>query len=220
MEIPRGELPEAEPRARTVRLGDPAAEVELQHPLLLVRLNTSETRDGLVLLPSHVVVQRGDLTWKETERRTKGKSEGPFRVRAERLMRAEGRGLLALHPGSGHRTHLFRLDDAGLYLREEALLAFADRLYWENGRIPRAGDNAPAMVMLRGSGFAAAVLRGQLWRVPTTDEETVTVALDHLLGWSPDAVPVGLDRRDDTLRVVFQGAGVLWLDMPGLTPGD
>jgi len=131
------------------------------------------------------------------------------------LMRAEGTGQLALHPGSSPRFHLFHLEQAGLYVKQHSIVAFSDRLYWENGRIPRAGDDSPPIVTLRGTGFVALLGRGQLWRIETS-EIPLWVSIEHLLGWSPDAVPeIPRDgATDPTDHVGFRGSGVVWLDVP------
>ena len=210
VEIPASKLPEADARS----LAAPQGEVEQQGPLLLLPLHTARSQDGVLARQDLALLQQGLLSWDEAQRRRKGKKDGAFLVGDGQLMKVEGEGLLVLHPGPGRRFHLFRLDQAGLYVMEHGLAAFADRLYWENGRIPRAGEESPPIVTLRGTGFVAVVGHGQLWRVATSQSEQLTVRIDHLLGWSPNAVPEVVQRRGDLLHVGFKGAGVVWLDLP------
>jgi hypothetical protein len=214
MLIPRGDLPTATPEAVSVSLPD-SVEVRLLDPLLVMRLNTSTSEDGIVLRRAQLVLQKGELRWRDAERRRKGRSNGKFELPdGDELQVVEGDGMVGMLPAEGQRYFLLQLRQSGLYLRERDIAAFADRLYWENGRIPQAGDRGPAMVALRGSGFVAALGRGRLFKVPTNDREILEVDLDHVLGWSPNAVPVRVEHTDNGLLVGFSGAGVVWLDLP------
>ena len=91
--IPRGTLPAAEPRARALTLTSPAAEFEVQEPTIAVRLNTGATHDGAIVREDSLVLQRGEIVWREVERRRKGKRAGPFSVDETRMVQAEGEGL-------------------------------------------------------------------------------------------------------------------------------
>jgi tetratricopeptide (TPR) repeat protein len=215
MLIPRGDLPTATPEPINVSLPG-NVEVRLLDPLLVMRLNTSTSEDGIVLRRDQLVLQQGELGWRGAERRRKGSSDGAFTLPdGGSLQLVEGDGLVGITPAKGQRYFLLKLRQSGLYLRERDLAAFADRLYWENGRLPQAGEGGPSMVALRGSGFVAVLGRGRLFKVPTADREVLTVDFDRVLGWSPNTVPVKVEQTETgQLLVGFSGAGVVWLDLP------
>lgn len=191
---------------------------ELWEGALVVRLATLQVAGqsrGAVIRRDQVYLQQGALSWNPAFRRRKGATEGPLICEEGPVMHATGDGVVVMHPGPDQRYHLHDLIDDAIYIRESDLAAFSHKLSWENGRIPEAGPDSPAMMYLRGSGFVALRIPGHIWTMPLSESTgSVIVRLSWLRGWSPDATPDRIERLDGNLHVGFSGAGMLWLALP------
>ncbi|MDZ4697595.1 MAG: tetratricopeptide repeat protein [Deltaproteobacteria bacterium] len=132
--------------------------------------------------PSAVVAMGPGLTVAPAQRRSQGRTESdPLLGNGVPFISCDGSGMVWLSPASTGSATSVRLQDDILYYRQDGVLAFADGLAWESGRLP--GDGMP-MLQMRGSGRvvldmsvtslrALRMQRGQVHRVPRA----------RLLGW-------------------------------------
>jgi uncharacterized protein (AIM24 family) len=89
-----------------------------------------------------------------------------------------------------------QLSDDVVYLREDLVFAFEEKLGWENGHVPGSGGQIP-VVQLRGEGCVAIRTRQLPLSVKLAPERTLYVDADALAGWIGRVVP----------RVVAPAAG-------------
>jgi len=134
-------------------------------------------------------------------------------------MEAHGIGTLLVHPGRGQQLQLLELQDESLYLREDLLVACSGMLQRENGHVPGAGDESPGFVHLRGTGFVAWRVTGQLFTLPVAEGDRLELRLACLAGWTGKTGPQPV-RREGALVVGFTGAGVLIVQLASDGGGD
>jgi tetratricopeptide (TPR) repeat protein/uncharacterized protein (AIM24 family) len=199
--------------ALEVDLDQTSPTAEIWQGGLLLRLN-EELFDKYLVQRDYLLLMRGDLSMQEASRRRKGADAGPFVVDGQPMMEMAGRGMMLLHPGPHGRFHLVKLHRAGIYLREQDLVALSGQVSWENGRIPETGLDGPAIVNLWGSGYVAFRGQSQLWRLQAGPARPPTLPFDCLAAWSSGVVPQVVDRLGDRLLISFNGEGTLWLGRP------
>ena len=162
--------------------------------------------------PSAVVVLGPGLTVAPAQRRSQGRIEPePLLGKGVPFLACDGSGTVWLSPSSAGSATSVRLQDDILYYRQDDVLAFADGLAWESGRLP--GDGMP-MLQMRGNGRvvldvpvtglrALRVQRGQIHRVPRA----------RLLGWVGRVVAHAAPQTSmpSTGLIVCEGEGMLLL---------
>jgi uncharacterized protein (AIM24 family) len=162
--------------------------------------------------PSAVVVMGPGLTVGPAHRRSQGRTEqDPLLGNGVPFLQCDGAGIVWLSPSSVGSATSVRLQDDILYYRQDDVLAFADGLAWESGRLP--GDGLP-MLQMRGNGRvvldvsvtglrALRMQRGQIHRVPR----------DRLLGWVGRVVAHAVPQttKASTGLIVCEGEGMLLL---------
>jgi tetratricopeptide (TPR) repeat protein len=189
----------------------------LQDHLLTLRLSVKadQHQDGSALIRDDLILwHRGELQWNRVARRRKGAAQDPFTVEQSLIMRLAGQGIVVLHPGVTARFELLELLEEALFLRESCLAACSGLLHWENGRLPGHGAAGPGIVYLSGQGFLALRVPGRLGSCRVAQDETLTVSLAHLVGWSGRLVPQVPESRAGALVLGFQGAGMVMLAIP------
>jgi len=153
---------------------------------------------------------RGELATEPVHRRFRGRSpEESLGGDADPIVRWHGPVAAVLAAPEGQRYHALRVSGSLLYVREELVQAFDDRVGYESGRLPLAG--APA-VLLSFHGEGTVVLR--LPRRPSglevrADEE-VRVDPEALVGWTGRLFPSEVRRPEPpSVPLAFRGQGIL-----------
>jgi Flp pilus assembly protein TadD len=127
------------------------------------------------------------------------------------ILRWQGPAQAVLTPPDGLHFHAFRIDGALLYVREELVQGFDDRVGYESGRLPLAGE---PVVLLSFYGDGTVVLR--LPRRPTglevrADEE-VHVDPAALVGWTGRLFPSEVSAPEpSTTPLALRGQGIVLL---------
>jgi hypothetical protein len=153
---------------------------------------------------------RGPLVTDPVERRYRTRtSDEPLGGDGDPILRWRGPVAGVLAPPDGLRYHALRVGGSLLYVREELVHAFDDRVGYESGRLPLAGS---PVILLSFHGEGTVVLR--LPRRPTgltvRSDEEVHVDPDALVGWTgrlfPSAVP---EPKPPSAPLAFRGQGIV-----------
>jgi uncharacterized protein (AIM24 family) len=143
-----------------------------------------------------VVVSGGELAYEAATKRVRGKStDEPFGTDARPMFFVSGQGHLVAVPRGGEFTAMQLADDV-VYLREDLVFAFEERLGWENGHVPGSSGQIP-VVQLRGEGCVAIRTKRPPLSVKLAPDRTLYVDAASLAGWIGRVVP----------RVVAPAAG-------------
>ena len=135
-----------------------------------------------------VLVSGGQLSFEPVQRKTRARQTGePF---------GHGDLAMALISGNGHLVALPRggvfaalqLDGEVVYLREDLVFAFEERLSWENGHVPGSNGAIP-VVQLRGDGCVAVRSQRPLLGIEVHGGRLLRVAASALAGWTGSVVP-------------------------------
>jgi uncharacterized protein (AIM24 family) len=134
-----------------------------------------------------VLATGGEVSHEPATRRVRG------RVTAEPF---SGEGGMSIATGNGHMVAVAReaqwstlhLLDESLYLREDLVFAFEERLSWENGHVPGSNGSIP-VVQLRGEGSVALRTAGPLLGIEVRQSRTLDVHASALAGWTGKVVP-------------------------------
>lgn len=205
------------------REGGPPA--SMSNGLVMLRLGelTSDSDpDGAYVRHPRVMLSQGDLSWAPARRKRKGKLDEPFEVEGEAITQVTGTGFLLLFPDFGEQLRLLRLDNDALYLREQHICAFSSALHWENGRIPGMGQQSPSIIQLRGEGYVTLHGPDVLQAVAVQEEFSLTVGLDHLVGWTGEVIPRPERNSPITgdVQVTCSGVGLVLVGHPQIGPGS
>ncbi len=153
---------------------------------------------------------RGPLTTEPVERRYRGRSRGEERLGGDRdpIVRWRGPVAAVLAPPEGLRYHALRIGESLLYVREELVHAFDDRVTFESGRLPLAGE---PVILLSFSGDGTVVLR--LPRRPSglevRPDEEVHVDPAALVGWTGRLFPSSAPSSPATPPLALRGQGIV-----------
>ena len=134
-----------------------------------------------------------------------------------RFLRLAGNGDLWLSPWRpGRALFALSLDRDVLYLRDEHVVAWADELVWEWGRVPGGG---PALLQFRGTG-RVVVTTGpdELVAVRVSEGDSLAVLGCRLIGWVGRVVAQGMAAREGEpggAYVTCAGVGVVLLSKHG-----
>lgn len=135
-----------------------------------------------------VIVSGGELAYEPAVKRVRGRmTEEPFGQEARPMFFVSGHGHLIATPRGGRFTAL-RLADDILYVREDLVFAFEERLRWENGHVPGSGGGIH-VVQFRGEGCVAVRTRRAPLLVKLAPDKVLYVDADVLMGWIGRVVP-------------------------------
>lgn len=138
-------------------------------------------------------------------------------ARGDRFLRATGNGDLWLAPPRPFAAlYALSLDSDVLYLRDERVVAWADEMAWEWGRIPGEG---PAFLVFRGTGrVVLAANPDEVLALRLAEGEQLSVPSARLVGWVgrivAQAAP-GAAGGPGAPYVACEGEGVLLLSRHG-----
>lgn len=166
---------------------------------LLVRV-----RGKMLARPDGILARSGDLHWEPAQRRIRGRiTEEPFGS----LHVVAGTGHFVVASGGGTFTALSLSGDV-LYLRETAVVAFEERLGWENGRVP-GNPGEIAVVQFRGDGCVATLTAHPPLTIELSDGHPVSIDPAALIGWTGGVAP----RLVEAL-VECNGEGIVLVEEP------
>ncbi|MBI4508162.1 MAG: tetratricopeptide repeat protein [Deltaproteobacteria bacterium] len=174
-------------------------------------------RGRVVTRTEGVLASGGALSYEPAVKRVRGRmTEEPLGSEARPMFSVSGEGHLVASPRGGRFTALQLVDDI-LYLREEHVYAFEERLRWENGGIPGAGGQINVL-QFRGEGFVALRTRRSPLSIKLSEDRVLYVDADVLVGWIGRVVPrvvAGATSGDSSAPFVeCTGEGVVLLDEP------
>jgi tetratricopeptide (TPR) repeat protein/uncharacterized protein (AIM24 family) len=161
-----------------------------------------------------VIVSGGELAYEPATRKVRGNLiDEPFG--GERpLFIVTGDGHLVASPLGTHFAAV-SLDDDVLYVREDLVFAFEERLRWENGYVP-GSDTRIAVVQFRGTGCVAIRTGQPTLAVKLGPERVLYVDADALAGWVgrvvPRVVAPAAGGEASALFVECSGEGVVLLE--------
>jgi uncharacterized protein (AIM24 family) len=166
-------------------------------------------RGKMLARPDGILLRSGDLHWEPAGRRSRG------RVTEERfgsLHVVAGTGHFVVASGGGIFTALLLSGDV-LYLRETAVVAFEERLGWENGRVP-GNPGEIAVVQFRGDGCVATLTAHPPLIIELGEGHPVSIDPAALIGWTGGVVP----RLVEEL-VECTGEGMVLVEEPARAAG-
>lgn len=151
------------------------------------------------------------------QRRSRGRDQDePLGGSLSPIVKLEGTSGVALGARPGGRLHCLVLDDDGLYVREEALLAFEPSIGWENGRLALGDGDAAALVQLRGRGLVVFESPGPLGGIEVIPGGTALARRENVIGWVGRLVPRALSLSEAPAGqrglLAFSGEGTLIFD--------
>ena len=162
-----------------------------------------------------VSVTGGELAYEVASRHARGSSTGEdFSGDGRQLFIVSGHGHLIASPLGQHFTAV-TLDEDILYLREELVFAFEEKLRWENGHVPGSRGTL-GMVQFRGQGSVAFRTKRPLLAIKLAPERVLFVDAEALAGWvgrvMPRAVAPAAGGEKSTLFVECTGEGVVLVE--------
>jgi len=135
-----------------------------------------------------VIVSGGDLGYEPAQERVRGANTGAiFGGDAEPVFTITGRGFLVVSPGTAEFAAVTLSEDI-LYLREDLVYAFEERVRWENGHVPGTKGEI-SVVQFRGEGTLAIRSPAPLHSVKLAGEHVIYVDKDVLAGWIGRVIP-------------------------------
>jgi len=182
------------------------AAFEVTGKTLVVRV-----RGRVLTRQSGVIATGGDVTFTPATRKVRGR---------ETADAFTGEGAMSLAAGQGHLVVLARgaeltvldLSDDTVYLREDLVFAFEQRLSWENGHVPGSNGSIP-VISLRGEGSVVVRTLGVLLGIEVHADTTLDVHASALAGWTGKVVPrLVTGARGHTVE--FSGDGAVFVEEP------
>jgi uncharacterized protein (AIM24 family) len=146
-------------------------------------------RGELLVRTAGMIGFTGSLDFRPEFKRFRGRvTDRPFGEGSERVQRVLGTGA-AWVAREGRRFLAVSLGDEGAYLREPMVFGFEEQVNFENGRVP--SDVAPDLdlVHLAGVGQVLLSLPGALRSLEVRADASVTVPLEHWVGWQGQIAP-------------------------------
>lgn len=193
-------------------------EDELEFPMPSVaRVNVGP--DPVYARSSLIVSATGGLTSTQQNKKYKGKElSTPFGSSEDPIQRVEGKGLIVLECGQGHRFHTIPIEEELIYLVEGVVAAFVGELRFDNGRLPADDGYDLDLVQFRGSGRILVVSQKRLLAVPVAANDVSLFRYDQVLGWFGNTVPTLAATRapftHSTPKLVsFKGEGVVLMSV-------
>ncbi|MFW5875581.1 MAG: tetratricopeptide repeat protein [Myxococcota bacterium] len=136
-----------------------------------------------------LMATRGTFRTSMVRRRTRGRELDEILGHDNPIMQWQGPVAGMLLPPEGKRFHVIDLRTADvLYLREGVLFAFDERLGFESGQLPLAGEPA-VLTQLEGPGRLVLCVAGEPKGVRVEEGQEVRVDPAHLVGWTGRLLP-------------------------------
>jgi uncharacterized protein (AIM24 family) len=96
-----------------------------------------------------------------------------------------------------------------LYVREELVQGFDDRVGYESGRLPLAGEPV-VMLSFHGEGTVVLRLPARPTGLEVRPDDEVRVDPSALVGWTGRLFPRAVERPDPpSVPLAFRGQGIL-----------
>jgi predicted negative regulator of RcsB-dependent stress response len=186
--------------------GDAAFEAMGQALVVRVRGRILARTDG-------VIATGGAITTEPAARRVRGRVTPDAFVGDGGMSLASGQGhLVAIARGTTFTT--LKLVDEAVYLREDLVFAFEERLLWENGHVPGSNGSIPVL-SLRGEGGLALRTRGALLGIEVRGDKILDVHASALAGWTGNVVPRLVTHPGGRAHTVeFSGEGTVFVEEP------
>lgn len=135
-----------------------------------------------------VIVSGGELAYEPAAKRIRGRiTEEPFGSEDRPMFFVSGQGHLIATPRGGKFSALTLADDI-LYVREDLVFAFEEKLRWENGNVPGSSGSINVL-QFRGEGCVAIRTRRAPLTVKLAPDKTLYVDSEVLAGWMGRVVP-------------------------------
>lgn len=148
------------------------------------------TRGDIYARLSGLRAVRGALRTTPVQRRARGRELDEILGVDDPIFLWRGPVSAVIHPPKGRSYHAVSLDDDVLYVLEESVAAFDDRLGFESGRLPlRTGPLV--MLQLYGSGTVVLALEKRPAALRVSEGEEVHVVPSALVGWTGRLLPRG-----------------------------
>lgn len=173
-----------------------------------------ESDGGVYLRLSHVRAVRGDLDSRFVRRRARGRDLDALLGGDDPIFLIRGPVRLVAESPTERDLFLIQLDGEALYIREEFVFAFDDRLGYESANLP-LGREPVVVLQLHGRGALALTLDKPPCAIPVHEGEEVRVDPGRLLGWCGRLFPSAKGGTEPysvgAPRLVFRGDGVVLL---------
>ncbi len=132
-----------------------------------------------------------------------------------RMLQMEGEGELVLAARHAHSLVHIELAEESMFMREEALVAFDFSFPYVSGKLARGEEEPVYLVQLKGSGDVLLEVRGGLRAFSVTEQRSIFVQADDLLGWTDRLVPQLVEPADapggKRGLVSFAGTGTVFI---------
>lgn len=153
---------------------------------------------------------RGKVETELVHRRFRGRTSGEvLGGDVEPLRRWRGPAAAVLAPEPGRRFHALRVSESHLYVREELVAAFDDRVGFESGRLPLAGEPA-VLLSFHGEGVVVLRLARQPSGLEVRPDLEVRVDPAALVGWTGRLFPREVeDPSPSSVCLGFKGQGIV-----------
>lgn len=184
------------------------APFEVMDQALLVRV-----RGRLLTRTDGAIAHGGDLTTEPATRRVRGRITTDVFVGDGGMSLASGRGHYIAMTRNPWSFSTITLDDEAVYLREDLVYAFEERLSWENGHVPGSNGLIP-VISLRGEGGVALRTRGPLLGIEVKGDKLLDVHASALAGWTGNVVPRLQTHPGRAHTVEFSGEGTVFVEEP------
>lgn len=128
---------------------------------------------------------------------------------AEPIRRWHGPVAAVMAPEPGVRFHALTVSSDHLYVREELVAAFDDRVGYESGRLPLAGEPA-VLLSFHGEGVVVLRLPRQPSGLEVRSDGEVRVDPSALVGWTGRLFPSEVTDPDPpAVCLAFKGQGIV-----------
>ena len=160
---------------------------------------------------------RGELRTTVVMRRARGRDLDEILGRRDPIMHWHGPITAVVRPPPGRVFVAVRLGSDALYLREDFLCGFDDRVDYESANLPLAGDPV-VITQLHGDGIAVLQVPAPPIALQVSDGEEVRVVPEQLLGWTGRLFPNARRGTEPYSAhappLAFRGDGVVFLQDP------
>lgn len=146
------------------------------------------TKRDVYLRMSGLAGVRGELRTTVVQRRRRGRELDELLGEREPLMFWRGPIRALFVPTQDRAFSAFRLGSDVLYVREDVLFGFDDRVSFESASLPLTNDPVP-VTMLSGDGTVVLALRHTPMAVHVHEGDELHVDPDKLVGWSGRLFP-------------------------------
>jgi hypothetical protein len=213
--VPRA-LPREAPPTLTSRLDLWALSMPEGHPLALGpsgELFLSSTTTVFCRLTGLRAV-RGDLRTTPVARHVRGRDLETLVGDRDPVMRFHGKLAAIFAPPAGTTFHAVTLDEDVLYVKEELVFAFDERVELESGTLAYDKGSVP-LLQLHGRGVVVLALRAAPSAMSLGEGDEIFVTPDALVGWTGRLLPRGRSGRGtapygaSAPPLSFRGEGVV-----------